>query len=153
MASKCVCLSILFTLKKILNVSFWLFVFADDLIFTRNRLNLCEEFKKAMMHEFEMTNIGFLHFFFGIKVKKNEDRVFITQKKYAKDLLKMFRMEGAKPISTPVEVGLKLSNSNAQIRLDGTLYRSFVGSLMYLTATRPDIMFTVNMLSRIHGIS
>lgn len=119
-----------------------------DLIFTGNGLNLCEEFKKAIMHEFEMTDMGLLHFFLGIEVKQNEDGVFISQKKYAKDFLKRFRMEGAKPISTPMKIGLKLSNSNAKIRVDGTLYRSLVGSLMYLTATRPNIMFPVSMLSR-----
>lgn len=83
----------------------------------------------------------FKHTFYikeGTQVNQNEDEIFITQNKYAKDLLKRFRMEGAKPISTSMEVGLKLRNSNAQRRDDGTLYRSFVGSLVYLTATRSD---------------
>ena len=57
-----------------------------------------EDFKMAMMHKFEMTDMGLLHFFLGIEVNQNDDGIFISQKKYAKELLKRFRMEDAKPI-------------------------------------------------------
>lgn len=90
------------------------------------------------MHEFEMIDMGLLHFFLGIEVNKKGGGIFITQK-YAKELLKMFRLKGVKPISTLMEVGLKLSNRNTQKRVDGTFYRSLVGSIMYLTVTRLDI--------------
>ena len=64
------------------------------------------------------------------------------------DVLKKFRIEGAKSTSTPMEVGLKLSKSENEKDVDSSLYRSLIGSLMYLTATRPDLTFSVSMLSR-----
>ena len=99
------------------------------------------------MCDFEMTDMGLLHFFLGIEVKQQEDGIFISQKKYANDVLKRFKMKSATPLCTLMEVGLKLNKSGKEKSIDGIIYRSPVGSLMYLTATRPDLMFVVSMLS------
>ncbi|KAL8104868.1 hypothetical protein AgCh_028873 [Apium graveolens] len=123
-------------------------LYVDDLIFTGNNDDDIEEFKNNMMQEFEMTDLGLLHYFLGIEVKQDENGIFISQEKYARDLMKKFRMEDAKPSSTPVEVGLKLSMNDDSKFVDPTLYRSLVGSLMYLTATRPDITYGVSLISR-----
>ena len=123
------------------------FLYVDDLIFTGNSTSMCNEFKRHLMCEFEMTDMGLLHFFLVIEVKQQEDGIFISQNKYANDILKRFKMKSATPLCTPMEVGLKLYKSEKEKSVDGIIYRSPVGSLMYLTAIRPDLMLDVSMLS------
>ncbi|KAL5748152.1 hypothetical protein ACOSQ2_025449 [Xanthoceras sorbifolium] len=101
-----------------------------------------------MKEEFEMTNLGLLHYFLGIEVKQTEEGIIISQQKYAKDLLKKFRMDSVVPCTTPMETNLKLRKDDESEEVDASHYRSLVGSLMYLTATRPNLMFAVSMLSR-----
>jgi hypothetical protein len=120
-------------------------LYVDDLIFTSSSKKMCDEF---MMDEFEMTDMGLLRYFLAIEVKQGDDEIVISQKKYAKDLLTKFKMEEALPSKIPMEPGLKLSKDDQSEDFDATVYRSLVGSLMYLTATRPDLMFSVSMLSR-----
>lgn len=108
-------------------------LYVNDLIFTSNNDELCEEFKKSMKKEFEMTDTGLLHYFLGIEVKQGEDGITISQKKYAKDLLLKFKMSEALPCSTPMEAGLKLSKDDKGRDFDATIYKSLVGSLMYST--------------------
>jgi hypothetical protein len=81
-------------------------------------------------------------------VVQQNDGIFISQKKYAGDILKKFKMEHSKPISTPVEEKLKLTKESDGKRVDATHYKSLIGSLRYLTATRPDIVYGVGLLSR-----
>ncbi|TYK16910.1 integrase [Cucumis melo var. makuwa] len=101
-----------------------------------------------MKNEFEMSDMGLIHYFLGIEVNQNEGEIVISQQKYAHDLLKKFRMENASPCNTPMDANLKLCKDDIGEAVDPSLYRSLVGSLMYLTATRPDILFAVSMLSR-----
>ena len=101
-----------------------------------------------MKLEFEMTDMGHLHYFLGIEVHQRDDGISISQKKYASDILNRFRMDNAIPKSTLMEYGLKLSKDSQEASVDSRLYRSLIGSLMYLTATRPDIMYAINVLSR-----
>eukprot|EP00268_Persea_americana_P008859 TRINITY_DN13467_c1_g2_i1.p1 TRINITY_DN13467_c1_g2~~TRINITY_DN13467_c1_g2_i1.p1 ORF type:complete len:401 (+),score=79.48 TRINITY_DN13467_c1_g2_i1:1121-2323(+) len=122
-------------------------LYVDDLIFTGSSVEMYKDFKMTMMHKFEMTDMGLLHFFLGIEVNQNDDGIFISQKKYAKELLKRFSMEDAKPISTPMEVGLKLSKFDGKKVVHPTLYRSLVGGLVYLTTTRPNLTYAASMLS------
>ncbi|KAK8913818.1 hypothetical protein KSP39_PZI024059 [Platanthera zijinensis] len=123
-------------------------LYVDDLIFTGNSESLCEDFKKMMTKEFEMSDLGHAHYFLGIEVKYGVGKISISQTKYAAEILTRFRMENAVPISTPMEFGLKLSKDGDEKTVDSSLFRSLVGSLMYLTATRPDIMFVVSLISR-----
>lgn len=120
----------------------------DDLVFTGNSIELITEFKENMKTEFEMTDLGPLHYFLGIEAKQGDYMITISQKKYAMELLVKFNMSDSITAATPMEVGLKLTKDGHEEKVDPTLYRSLVGCLMYLTATRPDIMFSVSLVSR-----
>jgi hypothetical protein len=121
-------------------------LYVDDLIFTRNIA--VDEFKSSMKTEFEMVDLGMMKYFLGIEVKQSEDGIFICQNKYAKDILKRFRMVNCKPVVTPIETGTKLSKNDKGSCVDPTLYKRPFGSLMYLKTKRYDIMFVVSLISR-----
>eukprot|EP00253_Pinus_taeda_P031875 PITA_31875 len=101
-----------------------------------------------MKEEFEMTDMGLLRYFLGIEVDQNENGIFISQEKYANEVLERFNMQESKAAITPTMMGLKLSEEDNNKDFDPSLYKSIVGNLMYLTATRPDIMFAVSLISR-----
>uniref|UniRef100_A0A0V0GTF5 Putative ovule protein n=1 Tax=Solanum chacoense TaxID=4108 RepID=A0A0V0GTF5_SOLCH len=109
---------------------------------------MVESFKKSMMVEFDMTDIGMMHYFLGIEVVQSADGIFITQKKYAQEILDRFQMKSCNSASSPTEFGSKLTKEPGGRRVDNTLYKQIVGSLMYLTATRPDVMHAVSLISR-----
>nr|GEY52316.1 hypothetical protein [Tanacetum cinerariifolium] len=98
--------------------------------------------------EFEMSAMGELTFFLGLQVKQLHDRIFISQDKYVKDMLKKFDMESVRPAHTPYEVPKHKSKDDLDDAINVHLFRSMIGSLMYLTASRPDIMFAVSACSR-----
>ncbi|XP_061360745.1 secreted RxLR effector protein 161-like [Gastrolobium bilobum] len=123
-------------------------LYVDDLIFTGNCDVMFEEFKKSMMNEFEMTDLGMMHYFLGISVAQSSDGIFISQNKYVEDILDRFQMKDCNPVHTPVECGLKLHKDHGGKKVDSTFYKQIVGNLMYLTATRPDIMYSVSLISR-----
>ena len=93
-----------------------------------------------MQGEFEMSMMGELTFFLGLQVKQTKDDIFINQAKYVKDLLKRFGLEASKPYSTPMSTSTKFDKDEGGKCVDSKLYRSMIGSLFYLTASRPDIM-------------
>jgi hypothetical protein len=121
-------------------------LYVDDLIFTSN-LSI-DLFKADMKKEFEMTDLGMMKYFLGIEVNQNENEIFISQSKYANDILKRFNMLKCKPAPTPTVIGLKLSKDDRGSNVDPTLFKRLVGSLMYLIATRPNIMYGVSLISR-----
>ncbi|KAK2989971.1 hypothetical protein RJ640_004134 [Escallonia rubra] len=123
-------------------------IFSDDLIYTGNDSVMFEEFKKSMMVEFEMSDLGMMHYFLGIEVVQSTNGIFICQKKYVREILDRFQMKDCNPVSTPTEFGLMLNKDHEGEKVDSTLYKQIVGSLMYLTATRPDIMHSVSLISR-----
>ena len=90
-----------------------------------------------------MSMIGEIAFFLGFQVKQIREGIFISQEKYPKDLLKRFNMDECKPIKTPMPTNRHLSLDEGGNIVDQTLYRSMIGSLLYLTASRSDIMFSV----------
>eukprot|EP00253_Pinus_taeda_P006858 PITA_06858 len=109
---------------------------------------LIENFKTVMKEEFEMTDMGLLRYFLGIEVEQSENGIFISQVKYVNELLERFNMQDCKVAIPPIVMGLKLSKEDNSKDFDPRLYKSIVGSLMYLTATRPDIMHVVSLISR-----
>ncbi|XP_016169150.1 uncharacterized protein LOC107611769 [Arachis ipaensis] len=123
-------------------------LYVDDLISTSNNLKIIAEFKKAMIKHFEMTDMDLMSYFLGIEVLQKDDEIFISQKKYANDILKKFQMEHSKPVPTPVEEKFKLLREDKGREINSTYYKSLIGSLKYLTATRPNIVFGVGLLSR-----
>jgi hypothetical protein len=122
------------------------FLYVDDLIFTRD-LSV-DDFKNAMKTDFEMTDLGLMKYFLGIEVVQSDDGIFICQTKYANEVLKRFRMLNCKLAATPMATGTKLTKYDEGSYVDLTLYKKLVGSLMYLTTMRPDIMFVVSLISR-----
>jgi hypothetical protein len=123
-------------------------VYVDDIIFGLTNDCHCKEFGELMSKEFEMSMIGELTFFLGFQVKQMKDGNFLSQEKYTKDLLKRFNMEKCKPIKTLMPTNGHLNLNDGGNLVDRTLYRSMIGSLLYLTASRPDIMFSVCMCAR-----
>eukprot|EP00253_Pinus_taeda_P033287 PITA_33287 len=109
---------------------------------------LIENFKAVMKEEVEMTDIGLLRYFLGIEVEQSGNGIFISQEKYVNELLERFNMQDNKSAITPTVMGLKLSKEDNNKDFDRSLYKSIVGSLMYLTATRLDIMHVVSLISR-----
>ncbi|KAK2395153.1 hypothetical protein QL285_056912 [Trifolium repens] len=106
-----------------------------------------EEFKKAMIKDFEMTDIRLMSYYLGIEVKQKEDGIFISQQRYAKEMFKKFKMDGCMPISISIECGLKLSKCDRAEMVDATDFKSLVGSLQYLTCTRPNILYATGLIS------
>ncbi|KAL0456199.1 UNVERIFIED_CONTAM: Retrovirus-related Pol polyprotein from transposon RE2 [Sesamum latifolium] len=108
------------------------------------KVKMIQDFKEDMMKTFEMSDLGLMHFFLGIEINQEKERIFICQKKYTKTLLKKFRMEGCKTVTTPLVTGEKYQKEDGSRKVDGSIYRSLIGSLLYRTATRPDIMFATS---------
>jgi hypothetical protein len=123
-------------------------VYVDDIIFGSTNDCHCKEFGELMSKEFEMSMISELTFFLGFQVKQMKDGNFFSQEKYTKDLLKRFNMEKCKPIKTPMPTNGHLDLDEGGNPVYQTLYRSMVGSLLYLTTSRPNIMFSVCMCAR-----
>jgi hypothetical protein len=98
--------------------------------------------------EFKISVIGELGYFLGLQVKQTKDRTFICQSKYVNDLLKRFGMDNSKSIKTPMATNDHLDLDVGGKSVDLKLYRSMIDSLLYLTASRPDIMFSVCMCAR-----
>lgn len=129
---------------KILIVS----VYVDDLIFTENDESMMCEFKSSMMREFDMIDLGRMRFFLGIEVLQSSDGIYIGQRKYTSDVLKRFGMDESNSVLNPIVPGFKVCKDEDGAKVDATFYKQIVGSLMYLTATRPDLMFVVSLISR-----
>nr|GEX29805.1 ribonuclease H-like domain-containing protein [Tanacetum cinerariifolium] len=108
----------------------------------------CNKFEVLMKGEFEMSAMGELTFFLGLQVKQLSNGIFISQDKYVKDMLKKFDMESVRIATTPYEVPKPKSKDEPDDAVNVHLYRSMIGSLMYLIASRPDIMFAVSACSR-----
>jgi hypothetical protein len=123
-------------------------VYVDDIIFGSNLTILRKQFSTEMQKEFEMSMLGELTFFLGLQVTQTEKGIFICQNKYVKEMLKKFQMEDCKPMSTPMVTGCKLSLDDDSPKVDQTMYRSMIGSLLYATTTRPDIMQVVGLVGR-----
>ena len=113
----------------------------DDIVFGSTIDNLAQEFLEEMKKEFEMSMVGELNYFLGLQVKQWKDGIFISQEKYAKNLVKRFSLDSKKHASTLMSSLVKLSSNP-------TLYKSMIGSILYLTASRPDITFSVGVCVR-----
>jgi len=101
-----------------------------------------------MQEEFEMSMMGELKFFLGIQINECKDGVYVHQSKYTKELLKKFKLEDCKEMNTPMHPTCTLSKEEQGSKVDQKLYRGMIGSLLYLTASRPDILFSVCLCAR-----
>ncbi|GJZ82373.1 putative ribonuclease H-like domain-containing protein [Tanacetum coccineum] len=118
-------------------------VYVDDIIFGSTKKELCNAFEKLMHEKFQMCSMGELTFFLGLQVQQKKDGIFISQDKYVDEILKKFRFTEVKTSSTPIETQKPLLKDEDGKEVDVHMYRSMIGSLMYLTSSRPDIMFAV----------
>nr|GEW04103.1 hypothetical protein [Tanacetum cinerariifolium] len=123
-------------------------IYVDDIIFGSMSQNLCDDFAKIMHDEFEISMMGELNFLLGLQIKQMEDRIFFNQSKYIKEKLKKFRLEDSKPTKTPMSTENKLTKEDESDSMDSSKYRGMIGSLVYLTASRPDIMFSICLCAR-----
>ncbi|GJT67644.1 putative ribonuclease H-like domain-containing protein, partial [Tanacetum coccineum] len=123
-------------------------VYVDDIIFGSTKRSWCDEFQILMKSRFQMSSMGELTFFLRLQVKQKEDDIFISQDKYVAKILKKFDFVSVKTASTPIETQKPLVKDEEASDVDVYLYRSMIGSLMYLTASRPNIMFAVCACSR-----
>ena len=121
-------------------------LYVDDLLVTGNNDDGIIKFKESMLKEFEMTDLGVMNYFLGMEVHQLNDGIFLSQRKYAMDVLRKFKMESCKPVSTPLAINEKLTKSDGDAKADESNYRSLVGSLLYLTVARPDLMYPSGIL-------
>jgi hypothetical protein len=123
-------------------------IYVDDIIFGSTNQRSCEGFSRVMMHKFEMSMMGELNYFLGFQVKELKEGTFISQTKYTQDLLKRFRMKDAKPAKAPMGTDEHLDLDKGGKSIDQKAYRSMICPLLYLCASRPDIMLSVCMCVR-----
>ena len=95
-----------------------------------------------------MSMVGELIYFLGLQVKQHANGVFISQSKYARNLVKTFDLKTSKHLKTPISMALKLSKDENGVSVNPTLYRSIIDSLLYLTASHPDISYSVGVCAR-----
>jgi hypothetical protein len=134
--------------KKIGQDLFVLQIYVDDIIFGSTNQDYCKEFRRMMANEFEMSMIGELSYFLGLQIKQLKNGTFVSQGKYIKDMLKKFGMIDSKAISTPMGINGNLDSDASGNMVDQKLYRSMNGSLLYVTVSRPDVMFSVCMCAK-----
>nr|GEU42385.1 retrovirus-related Pol polyprotein from transposon TNT 1-94 [Tanacetum cinerariifolium] len=123
-------------------------IYVDDIIFASTDPSACNIFSKEMSSKFQMSMMGKMSFFLGLQVSQSPRGIFINQAKYALEILKKYGMDLYDSIDTPMVDRLKLDEDLLGISVDQTRFREMVGSLMYLTASRPDFVFAVCMCVR-----
>ncbi|KAI3807431.1 hypothetical protein L1987_23359 [Smallanthus sonchifolius] len=123
-------------------------VYVDDIIFGYTNEGMCREFEQVMKYKSEMSNMGELSFFLGLQVSQREDGIYLHQTKYVQDILSKYKMNDSSTYGTPIPVNHGLHLNKDEKDVDCRLYHGMIGSLMYLTASRPDIMFAVCLCSR-----
>jgi hypothetical protein len=114
-------------------------VYVDDIVFGGSSNSLIARFVDDMSREFEMSMMGELQFFLGLQIKQSKEETFVHQAKYTKDIVRKFKMEDSKAMATPMSTTTALDAYEEGEPVDQKEYRSMIGSLLYLTVTRPDI--------------
>jgi hypothetical protein len=127
-------------------------VYVDDIVFGGSSHSLVVRFAEDMSKEFDMSMIGELHFFLVLQIKEAKEGTFVHQAKYTKDILKKFKMDDSKPLSTSMSTTTTLNADEDREPVDQKEYRNMIGSLLYLTATRLNIQFSVCRCSRFQAL-
>ncbi|CAJ2632822.1 unnamed protein product [Trifolium pratense] len=123
-------------------------LYVDDLLITGSSESEISKFKCELMKEFEMTDLGHISYFLGIEFYKCSKGLLMHQRRYASEILKKFDMQNCNHAVTPSEPRQQLSKSVEEAEIDPTKYRSLIGSLRYLCNTRPDLAYSVGVVSR-----
>ncbi|KAJ9544052.1 hypothetical protein OSB04_023759 [Centaurea solstitialis] len=123
-------------------------IYVDDIIFASTKPELCKEFEHTMKSQFQMSMMGELTFFLGLQVRQYPEGIFINQSKYVHDLLKRFDVVGSNSAATPMSRSFQMDADLSGKPVDLKKYRAMIGSLLYLTASRPDIVFSTDVCAR-----
>ena len=123
-------------------------IYVDDIIFGCTDKHYSDEFAYMMSEEYQMSMMGGLKFFLGLQIRQQSNRIFISQEKYLKDVLRKFDMHECEGAKTPMPTNGQLGTDENGKDFDQQVYRSMIGSLLYLCASRPDIMLSVCMCAR-----
>ncbi|GKB14981.1 putative ribonuclease H-like domain-containing protein [Tanacetum coccineum] len=123
-------------------------VYVDNIIFGSTKKEMSTKFEKLLHDKFQMSSMGELSFFLGLQVQQKSNEIFISQDKYVAEILKKFDFASVKTASTPIETNKALIKDEEAEDVDVHLYRSVIRSLMYFSASRPDIMFAVCACAR-----
>ena len=123
-------------------------IYVDDLIITGDSDADINEVKLLLKQKFEMKDLGELRYFLGIEVIRSPSGIWLLQRQYGLDMLSKYGMTGCKPISVPLEQNVKLNAETGELLEDITMYRRIVGSLIYMTITRPDLSYAVGLVSQ-----
>jgi hypothetical protein len=124
----------------------YLLLYVDDIIVTASSPSFLQRLLDKLHSEFAMTDLGDLHYFLGMVVRRSPDGLFLSQRQYALDILERAGMTDCHSSPTPVDTILKLSATHGDLLPDATDYRSLAGGLQYLTLTRPDISYAVQQI-------
>ena len=122
-------------------------IYVDDIIFGSTNDKLCQRFAKLMQSKYQMSMMREMSYFLGLQIKQSEDGIFINQAKYTRNLLKRFNLQDYATATTPMATTTKL-DPNVGESVEITTYRGMIGSLLYLTASRPDIMYATCLCAR-----
>ncbi|XP_041002959.1 uncharacterized mitochondrial protein AtMg00810-like [Juglans microcarpa x Juglans regia] len=137
----------LYTLFTSTNITLVL-IYVDDILIVGNDISHIEVFKRLVSTHFKAKDLGFLKYFLRLEIARSHKGIFLNQRKYAPDILFDSGQLGARTIPFPIEQHLKLSTEDDDLLTDPCTYICLVGRLIYLTITRPDIVYTINIPSQ-----
>ena len=123
-------------------------IYVDDILIASSSDDLVEEFKSLLNSHFKLKDLGNLKYFIGLEIARSKAGISICQRKYTLDLLEEYGFLGAKPGRIPIEVNHGLTHRKDGLLQDPTHYRQLVGNLLFLTVTRPDICYSVHVLTQ-----
>ncbi|KAL9252631.1 Retrovirus-related Pol polyprotein from transposon RE2-like protein [Drosera capensis] len=123
-------------------------IYVDDIIFECTNDKLCEKFAELMKSKFQMSLMGELKYFLGLQVQQRKQGIFINQSKYLKNTIKKYGLDNASHMKTPMSTSIKIEKDKLGKKINQTMYRGIIGSLLYLTAGRPDIKYAVCVCAR-----
>lgn len=123
-------------------------IYVDDVIIVGNNPSKINETKEYLNKRFSIKDLGNLKYFLGIEVTRTKEGLVLSQRKYTLDILKDCGALGSRPSAFPMEQNLKVGKDEEGSRVDANQYRRLIGRLLYLQATRPDIVYSVNVLSQ-----
>ncbi|GJU47921.1 retrovirus-related pol polyprotein from transposon TNT 1-94 [Tanacetum coccineum] len=123
-------------------------IYVDDIIFESTNTAMCNEFANLMTTKFKMSMMGQMSFFLGLQISQSPRGIFLNQSKYASEIIKKYGLLTSDSVDTPMVEKNKLDEDLQGTPVDATLYRGMIGSLMYLTSSRPDLIYAVCLCAR-----
>nr|GEY32735.1 copia protein [Tanacetum cinerariifolium] len=123
-------------------------IYVDDIIFASTNIAMCNKFANQMTTKFKMSMIGHMSFFLGLQISQSPRGIFINLSKYAYEIVKIYGMLTNDSVDTPMVEKSKMDEDLQGKQVDATLYRVMIGSLMYMTSSRPDLIYAVCLCAR-----